>query len=204
MRFLIVLPILAGCRTAAQPLPPDGWFPLADGTRWVYEVRNGERVERHDMKATGGDVRTLEGAEVPYRFVYGRPPWADHDITKSIYAVPEAGAREFYLDASAWSLWHDPPVALLPPRPAVGAAWAWEGRFEYEAGERDASAAMTVEALEEIEVPAGRFSALRVRSTYDDGVVVVRWFARGVGCVRLDVEGGSRPRGMKLVEYALP
>jgi hypothetical protein len=81
----------------------------------------------------------------------------------------------------------EPPQTILPADPAPGRTWSWAGVIANDATRIDA----TAEAEETVNVPAGAFTALRVRyvtkSSRGSGRAV-RWFAPGVGLVKEEVE----------------
>lgn len=80
----------------------------------------------------------------------------------------------------------NPPQPYLPRTLVEGKTWSWHGDF----GEQEAVGKFAVEAFEEVEVPAGKFHAWRVRYEWEmkDGtkVISVRWFAPGVGMIIQD------------------
>ncbi|MHC4473606.1 MAG: hypothetical protein ACYS99_21910, partial [Planctomycetota bacterium] len=208
---------LSGCREPVDPEPeaapilrPADYLPFAAGTRWTYEFFEGDRTLRIETVREGGDVRGLEGeGRVRFDFVYGSFEELE-SATKSIYAMPASGPREFYLDAFMWRIYHEPPIPLLPEEVRPAAEWTWSGQLEIEDFEGRASARLTLGGPEEVVVPAGTYSAVRVRAVYDPAdLVITRWYARGVGLVKLAVvlgteaEAGVR-RGARLLAYSKP
>jgi len=195
VRFASLLLLLPAC---AAPAAKGEWLPFAEGTRWTYAVRTADEAVTVHMVCEGGDVRTLDGADTRYEFVYGRPEHMGHDATKSIYAMAPDGPREFYFDGFALRLLHDPPLPLLP---AGVKAWTWTGTLGLGNDERAAIAHVTVEGPETVTVPAGTFRALRVRAEYDAPVhAITRWYARGVGLVRMEI-AGAEPATVELVAH---
>lgn len=102
----------------------------------------------------------------------------------------------------------NPPQPYLPRTLAEGKAWSWHGDF----GDVETVGKFTVEAFEEVEVAAGKFSAWRVKYEWEmkDGtkVISLRWFAPGVGMIIQDdttiVGTGSSRRIGKLKSWKAP
>jgi hypothetical protein len=81
----------------------------------------------------------------------------------------------------------DPPQLILPADPAARKTWTWSGVIGNETSRLDAA----VEGEETIKVPAGEFKVLRVRvksTVAGKSGHAVRWYARGVGLVKEEVE----------------
>jgi hypothetical protein len=195
---------------AARILAPADYLPLASGTRWTYEFYEGDRTLRIETVREGGDMRDLEGeGRVRFDFVYGSLEGLE-SATKSIYAMAASGPREFYLDGFIWRLYHEPPIVLLPEDVRSSTEWNWAGNLELEDFEGRATASLTVDGPEEVVVPAGSFSALRVRAVYDPAeLVITRWYARDVGLVEIEVAlgagaGAGVRRGARLLDHSRP
>ncbi|GEM_PF-3699390 len=99
----------------------------------------------------------------------------------------------------------NPPQPYLPRTLAEGKSWSWHGDF----GDEETVGKFTVEAFEEVEVAAGKFSAWRVKYEWEmkSGIKVIslRWFAPGVGMIIQDdttIQGtGSSRRIGKLKSW---
>jgi len=215
LRLLAILACAAVCASCGEETlppahlgPPESWIPLAEGRRWTHEAREGTEKTTIACRSFGGDVRDLaDRANVRFQFVYGVPEGYDHDVTKSIFALPPDGPRLFYLDAMLWSLGFDPALPLLPPEPRVGDSWEWSGSLDLDRDPAPARARLEVEARETVRVPAGSFDALRVRLDAGSGRVVTCWYARDVGLVRCDVaraNAAEPERSLVLVSWEAP
>jgi hypothetical protein len=140
---------------------------------------------------------------VNFRFVYGTPAGVDHDVTKSIYALPSTGPCEYYFDAMTWSLWHDPPIPLLPPAVAAGQETTWSGRVEYDDEEIPTNARIRVERIESVELESGPLPAVRTVTVYESvPLVVTRWFAKEIGLVRMEMRVADSTVLVTLLSYA--
>jgi len=206
----LVAAALSSCGTTTSQVTlgaADEYLPFEEGRTWQYEISDAKgRSFRLATVLQGGDVRTMAGEEgVRFVFVYGTPAGADHDVTKSIYALPRGGPCEYYFDAMLWSLWHDPPIPLLPTVVAIGEEVGWQGAFEYGDEELPARARVRIEGIESLAMPTGSLDTVRVRTDYEGHpVVVTRWFARGVGLVRIRMRVAGSTVGATLLSHTNP
>jgi hypothetical protein len=198
MRSALVLVVLSACAAAPRVLgTAHDFVPLETGRTWTYDVADEDgRKIRIAAESKGGDMRSLPGEpRVRFQFVYGTLTGKDHDGPKSIYALSRDGPREFYFDAWLWSLWHGPPIPLLPAEVRVGNEVRWEGRVEPENEEVPATAVVRVEAVEG--------ETVRTTTTYTGlPLEVRRWFTRGVGLVRMEVRSSKTLRLVQQHELA--
>lgn len=224
--LLLALPLLAE-EASKDPYPMEvgtEWtfeignekvFPIpgAEVRFVVAERKAGEKNFARCACGTMFDVSTwtagqeLECSACKGKFVVGAPAeWTRIDT----FALGKSAAaqREYYgRDGEFVYLYRraapGAAVDMNPPMPALaldlkeGKTWSWHGDF----GDMETVGKYTVEAFEEVEVAAGKFSAWRVRIDWEmkDGTKVhsVRWFAPGVGLVIQDdttVQGTASDR----------
>jgi hypothetical protein len=190
----VVLLTLAGCAAGAsaptqagtRAEPPPSAAPLAApawqvGDRWVYDWTFGKESGTKTIEVI--EVRNVNG--VRYHVV--RLGDAEHYYTAALHWA--AAIREGKVEAR-----------MVPPQPwfvwplAPGARWTHQGRFEQREGVVTHDDRFTVIGQESVEVPAGRYEAVKlVRETNGhDGdeywyAPDVRWYARWIGR-----RGGSR------------
>jgi len=200
--------LASGCASAARDLDAaSDYLPFEIGRTWVYEITD-ERgaVFRLATELKGGDVRSMQGEErVRFMFVYGTPAGIDHDITKSIYALPSTGPCEYYFDGMTWSLWHKPAIPLFPPVVAVGNEIAWRGKVKYDDDELEATAQVRVDGIETLQTPSGALESVRTRTVYKSvPLVVTRWFARGIGLVKMEMQAAGTTTSARLLSHASP
>ncbi|MHC4452743.1 MAG: hypothetical protein ACYS0E_21815 [Planctomycetota bacterium] len=180
MNRLIPL-FLAACATQpSEPPSPAEFAPFEIGRQWNYELRlRGYVPEPFAARVGGSDVRDLDDEErVDFIFVYGRPGDADHNMTKSIYAMASDGPREFYFDTLSRRLKHEPPIPLLPS----GIRSTWEGTVSIDRKPTKTTARIEVTALE-----GG--DQVRTVTTYEAiPLKITRWFGRGKGLVRVELQ----------------
>ncbi|QDU20564.1 TapB family protein [Urbifossiella limnaea] len=178
-RLLTVAFLAAACPVAAAPIPEAAkeqplYFPTTVGAKWVYE-RAG--VEQEPVRVVSVEK---SGKEV----VVSR---AGADGTAWRYAkvfVSPAGLRESRLTPTGKSevVW----VLKLPLK--AGESWA--------VGEMK----RTVHGPEAVDVPAGRFQAVKVVDEHDSGAQLVAWYAPGVGRVK---QASVSPKGKETVTLLL-
>jgi hypothetical protein len=163
------LPLLALCAAAAFAAPapkrtePESYFPTTVGARWVYE-RAGGREEIAEVS----EVEKVDGEVVVSR------QGIDGSVTRyTKMVVTPKGLRQDQFNGGPSSVW----VLRTDLRP--GSSW------DTPEGKR------TVFGPERIEVPAGKFNALRVEWE-QDGSQMVSWYAPTVGEVkRVEKRGGE-------------
>ena len=199
---LLPLVILIGCAGRIHGSPAD-YLPFEVNRSWVYEIEDGTgKPFELSTRVLGGDLRDLaDEQKVVFQMVYGRPDDSDHDITKSIYALALAGPREFCFDAMTWKLEHEPPIVLFP----VDGDAPWTGTVLLNRTGHVATARVCVDATERVKLADLTVEAVRVRTTYDGApFAITRWFARGVGLVKMELLDGNRTYRVRLLRYGSP
>jgi hypothetical protein len=153
-------PSVSAERLAAVPSPPE-WRP---GDRWTYDVMSGKDRGTKTMEVV--EVREL--SNVPYYVV--RLGDLDHYYTRSLDWA--AAIRTSKVEAR-----------MLPPHPwfawplEVGKRWTYQGVWEEQDTKRDLNNRFAVVAVEAVEVPAGRFEALKVVRETDSRDFDEYWYA---------------------------
>jgi hypothetical protein len=155
------LPFLALCAASAFAAPapkrtePEPYFPTTVGARWVYE-RAGGREEIAEVS----EVEKVDGELVVSR------KGVDGSATPyTKMVVTPKGLRQDQFNSGPNTVW------VLRTDVKAGASW------DTPEGKR------TVFGPEAIEVPAGKFNALRVEWV-QAGSRMVSWYAPGVGEVK--------------------
>jgi hypothetical protein len=178
---------LAGCAAGAAPTPPDARpeRPTAAATieapawqvgdRWVYDWTSG----------TESGTKTIEVIEV-------------RDVNGVRYYVVRLGdSQHYYTPALHWAAAaRDGKVEarMVPPQPwfvwplAPGARWSHQARFEQSGGVMRHDDRFAVIGPERVEVPAGRYEAVKLVRETDRGdgdeywyAPDIRWYARWLG-----------------------
>ena len=163
-----------GTKPDAGPLPEGELQPLAVGRTWTYVGSLGEK-----------QVRTISGRESVGRFecfVYEIRTGA---VVQRLWVRAEADGLKHYrvqVNEQPFVDLDDPAIHF--PLPAKAGT-----RWEYEVGGLfPVNYSGKVEAVETVDVPAGSFRCLRVRTTgTKDKVTIterIAWYAPGVGLVK--------------------
>lgn len=184
----------AATQTSAAPRD---FYPLRVGDSWTYRHSEGSpitmKVLREEKQADGTLQYVVElnaGNEINY--FYSKPDgWVLlHGTT---YPQEQTGMKVEY----------SPPKQYLKNPLTPGAKWDW-------AGKDGASESSQVIGQEWIEVPAGRFQAMKVFSkvALPEGGSTDKtyWFVDGVGLVKSTTEArstaGQFKYGYELVDYS--
>jgi hypothetical protein len=198
VRLLAVLGIALSCSAVesnAEPKKADKsslYFPIIKGTRRVYEVKAGgntsefiDVVTRVDEK--DGRYKVSVGREVGGKVM----PLLTAEVSTDGLSWLSAGNRDY----------NSPSRQLKLPIKA-GETWEWQAEDP-----ADKAIKMSYRTIgeEEIEVPAGKFRAVRVEATAElDGKSVksTDWYAPAVGCVKTIAKIGERETVITLREFA--
>jgi hypothetical protein len=84
---------------------------------------------------------------------------------------------------------YEPPLLILNFPAQVGQKWTWQGQEKWTGSSGPAQETRTmydfqIENEEPVQVPAGRFTALKLSIKKDAALAVNYWFARDVGIVK--------------------
>lgn len=192
--------LLEGARTThGAPSSPEAtggrpWLPtLVEGAQWQYSevlLRGGERrrllfrgvaPEELDDGTTVHVLRAFVGPEDGSGLAgSGAERWVERGgvpCLRSRSAGPGTSTR------------YEPALPAFPDDPRPGASTVWRGQAveRTRAGDGPASdleVRLIVEAEEELETRAGRFTCLRVVQEWPGGARVTRWWAAAVGVVK--------------------
>src|SRR5262245_59338414 len=171
--------VLAAAAAQAAPAPKAKewvYFPTREGDTRVYESRSGEKVE-------GGytDVVTKveKKDEAVHVTITRERPGAAAFITT--IAVTSEGVFRVAIDGEKL----EKPIPLLRMPAKVGTKWELDGGAKY---------AVTKE--EEVEVPAGKYQAIRVELASGESKTTL-WFAPGVGLIKMASAGSDRVQVLK-------
>lgn len=152
------------------------WFPTKEGDTRVYEVRVGDKVESSFKDKVTRVEKKDEGFEVT---IARDGPGANSFVT--VISVTREGLFRVSFNGAPL----DKPVPLLKMPAKVGTQWELDGGATY-----------TITKEEEVEVPAGKFPAIRVESVSGTSKTLL-WFAANVGVVKMQTEGSDRVQVLK-------
>ncbi len=167
----------------AAPVPKDTspplYFPTAVGAKWVYEKVNGP-----DETVTVSKVETVGG-----EFVVSRAGANGNELQYVKVTVSAAGLRQNREDGNGQLV----SVDLLRAKFRDGDSWPVP-----DGGKR------TIRGPEPIEVPAGKFTAVKVTWEHD-GQQLTSWYAPGVGEIkRVEKIGDGKERVTRLLKSFQP
>jgi hypothetical protein len=169
-------------RPKDEPVPPD-YYPAAVGTVWVYDMNNGNGEQVRRVSA----VEDKDGAKVVTLEERGATRW----IPAERAAVSPSGVR--LIEFAGHTV--EPYVSLKYP---VRAGDTWDFDMPPQVGLTGYSGTVTVLGEEVVEVPAGKFKAVKVERILktEDGKPLAKptkitvWFAEGVGRVKVSNSAG--------------
>ena len=197
--LLMSLALLAATAQKPQTPPPD-YFPLRVGDWWKYRSTTADgkqseftvKVLSADKQADGTNlylVETLTSFQ-PINDWYSKPSgWVlMHRIA---YPKNEALKADYQ------------PVKQYLKNPlTAGASWSWKGKGMMAVDIEETS---QVAGPEAIEVPAGKFQAMKVETKVIQGgtpVTKVYWFANWIGMVKSMTDTGSVKSTTELLDYS--
>lgn len=217
---------LAGCgpdRQAASGANAENYFPLIEGSRWLYQLNSKLGEIDVEVSAIGeleaphfGPMFVLEEKNLgeAMGFVRTAPVGYLEDDTFHMRMV----GIDYDDDGGLVLLGEDEPVKVLPSSPEDGQTWSQSTRMftTPEGGGGRLGWEGAVSVLAELTVPAGTFQdVLQVRTVYIDQsesnaepqVVYHDYYAKGIGLIKsvTDDVDASPENHMEqvLVEYRL-
>ncbi|HEV2912512.1 MAG TPA: hypothetical protein VGX92_04270 [Pyrinomonadaceae bacterium] len=183
-------------RTPAAAAPQGDFFPLRAGDSWTYqhitEPAKFTIKVLGEEKQSDGNVQYLvelsSGTEVHY--FYTKPSgWV---LLRRVAYPKEEGLKIDY----------QPGKQYLRNPLVKGETWRWSGK---DVAGNDVAESSQVIGPEWVEVPAGRFRAMKIVSLVSSGGSVATktyWYAVDVGLVKSTTEAGQINYGYELVDYS--
>jgi hypothetical protein len=189
--------LATGLAAVAAPGPKgkdDGLYhPTQVGDRLEYEARSGRAARLTRITEVVTKVEKKDGALL----VSVSRDRRVGESAASTFAVSEKGVIQITTAGQDLPV----PIPLLKLPAKLGDTWTYEPNTPAGAPQRKTT--YTMGKVEEIEVPAGKFKALRVESETDlgDGRMArsTLWYASGVGLVKSvsDIGGTERTQILK-------
>ncbi len=180
--------------------PPPDYFPLRVGDWWKYRSTTADgklseftiKVLSDEKQADGTSLYLVETLSTfqPIHDWYSKPS-GQVLMHRIAYPKNEALKADYQ------------PVKLYLKNPlSVGTSWEWKGKgmmgVEIEESSR-------VTGSEMVEVPAGKFQAMKVETKVIQGgtpVTKTYWFANWVGLVKSMTDTGSVKSTTELLDYS--
>lgn len=172
------------------------YFPLRVGDSWTYRHSEGSTFTYKvlsEEKQADGTVRYLvelvSGSRVHYLYSKSAGWVLQHRIS---YPDEQSGLKVDY----------EPGRKHLQNPLVAGSKWSWNGK---DVGGNDVAESNQVIGPEWVEVPAGRFRAIKMISHVSNGGTVATktyWYADGIGVVKSWTDAGAIRYGYELADYS--
>lgn len=167
------------------------YFPLKVGNKWMYEVTLPDKNK----------VTQIIGI-VPYEgdtFKMG-VMFNDHPVEDVHFRETEKGIFKVKEITGAGTINYDPEQPLLPAKITAGSSWEWVSKVN------NMKEKVTITSLKEkVEVPAGKFDAILVKSEGVDGTdasyIDLAYYVKGVGMVKEVFTASNQTRTIELIKY---
>jgi hypothetical protein len=183
-----------------SPAASKQFFPLRPGDSWTYRHSEGSQFTvkvLSEQKQPDNTIQYLvelsSGNLIHYYYSNARGWILLHSI---VYPQEETGLKVEY----------NPAKQYLPNPLANGVKWEWKGK---DIGQNDVAESSQVIGPEWVEVPAGRFRAVKIISKVTLGgssATKTYWYADGVGLVKSTTEAKSAAGlfnyGFSLIDYS--
>ena len=199
--LFVSLALLAVEAQKPQPSPPPpDYFPLRVGDWWKYRsaTADGKQSEftikvLSDEKQADGTNRYLMETLTTFQPI--------HDW----YSKPSGWVlmhRIAYPKNEALKADYQPVKQYLKNPLSIGSSWEWKGKGMMGVDIEESS---RVTGSEAVEVPAGKFQAMKVETKIIQGgmpVTKTYWFANWVGMVKSMTDTGSVKSTTELLDYS--
>jgi hypothetical protein len=186
-------------KAAIKPPPPD-YFPLKQDYWWKYQTESSTGQSGYTMKVVA--VEKKDDGTVIYD-MHTEPASGGSYAFDEWYTKPKGWvhALRFRFGASADPVDYNPSRKYLENPLLVGHEWNWTGSK----GKTEATEENKVEPAEDVDVPAGKFKAIKVTTKISQGGATVTktyWYAPWVGLVQASTESGGVLSTNKLADYS--
>jgi hypothetical protein len=198
--LLLMLPALLAVMAQKPQQPPPDYFPLRVGDSWKYRSTTADgkqseftiKVLSEEKQGDGTNFYLVEtlSAFQPIHDWYSKP---SGQVLMHRIAYPKNEA----LKAD-----YQPVKQYLKNPLSVGASWQWKGKGMMGVEIEESS---QVTGTEAVEVPAGKFQAMKVETKVIQGgtpVTKTYWFANWVGMVKSMTDTGSVKSTTELLDYS--
>lgn len=142
--------------------PPE-WRP---GDTWLYQWRSGAADGSKPIEVEVLELRELKGTKYYVQRVEGGHQYYTLDLHWA-FTVRNGVVEARVAPAEPWFVW---PLE-------VGRRWTHHGTYEDRDGKREADERFAVVAAEAVDVPAGRFQALKIVRETDTRFSDEYWYA---------------------------
>lgn len=168
------------------------FWPLADGSYWTFSGFGLELTLV--VEQLGPNEFRVDGIS------------NDFIVQREYYEIVDGDLVATRREMAAGTTVFDPPQPFIKTPFAPDRLWTWQGELD---GELVTSTFLVMD-METVETPVGTFEAFPVAITMEsggEGLMMMRWFAPGVGIVReqagLNVGGQAVMLDMFLTDYGV-
>jgi hypothetical protein len=166
--------------------PGDVWLPLGKGAKWQYKTDYDETTDIvHEVTATEkvGDVECFV-MEHRTEFGVGQPDMRVRIMRKEWLARGEGGVILHRTQRGPSEMKLEKPFFRLKEPPKAGDEWTGEAKV----GEQQTTWKYSVDQEEDVEVPAGKYRAWKIRYEIQTGLSHrfegIEWVVKDVGVVK--------------------
>jgi hypothetical protein len=203
--FLSVFALIIASNTLAVKPPPPDYYPMPVGAEWQYQGINEQSLKQLTVKVTASEKQAdgtiwlkteHDSGFSPFYIWYSKPQGlvVEH---RQLYTF--GGNDTEYQPV--------PPKPILKNPPPVGDSWEWSGKINGPVSV-DAKEKYEVVAVEDTEVPAGKFSTMKIEVDGEKSGSSFKntyWYANLVGPIKWTIEVEGQPlKGSELVTYQFP
>lgn len=190
--FVLTLSVAAQKTKASAP----DYFPLRVGDSWKY------RSIGEDFEFTTKVVSAEKQADGTTLYLVEKLAGVKIDDWYSRTDGWVLMHREAYPEQPGLDVKYQPARQYLKNPLVAGAKWNWKGKS---VTQTEGVESNEIIGTETVEVPAGRFRAMKVVGQVSDGGAIktrTSWYANGVGLVKSTTEAGQLKYGFELVDYS--
>jgi hypothetical protein len=188
--------LTTGIAAQKAKAPAPDYFPLRVGDSWKY------RSTVSDAEATIKVVSAEKQSDGTMRYLLEKSAGAKIQDWYSKTNGWVLMHREAYPEHEGLEIKYEPARQYLKNPLVAGAAWNWNGKSTTQNEMQESN---QVVGLEMVEVPAGKFRAMKIVSKVSEGPSVMTktyWYADGIGLVKYTTESGPINYGFELIDYS--
>jgi hypothetical protein len=192
--FVLLTTSIAAQKAKATAAPD--YFPLRVGDSWKY------RSTVSDAEAIVKVVSAEKQADGTMRYLLEKVAGAKIDNWYSKTDGWVLMHREAYPEHEGLEMKYEPAKPYLKTPLVAGATWNWKGKSTTQ---NEMSESYQVIGLEMVEVPAGKFRAMKIVGKVSEAAALMTktyWYVNGVGLVKYTTEAGPTKYGFELIDYS--
>jgi hypothetical protein len=199
--ILLAVVAVAGQKQTGQKQkePPPDYYPLRVGDWWKYQSTTADGKQSEFTITVLADEKQTDGTVLHQVEIKSMLPIHEWESKPSGWVLWH---REAYPSNESMKVTFEPVRPFLKNPPTTGATWEWKGKGMMGV---DIDESSQVIGSEEVEVPAGKFQAMKVVTKVTQGGALVTktyWYANWIGMVKSMTESGPVKSTTVLVDYS--